>query len=196
MTYHATKSDAGIAQVAKLVGYNGRRITVVAAESVDIRTDNHWSGGSRTYYTFVDLMKRKVLESPSQHPYFDPCVTRPLALRPGLVCVAHIIFRGKDLGIRVYAHPDELSGVLPPKAEITDNEGIVLDFTAGLKNTYAGRTNLRFVRANEENGITEEEWMAAKENLIERGFLTKAGAITANGRNALEGRKRTWRKPC
>jgi len=72
-----------------------------------------------------------------------------------------------------------------PKEELTREEKIVLATTRAYKNTYGGESNIRFREAHHETGISAENWEAAKKHLISRKLLTKAGAITNEGRNAI-----------
>lgn len=187
MVVHATRKDRGVAAVADAVGYRGRKLQVVPAESVDVTQDAYWSGGTKSTYTWVRTSDLATLRTPSQHPAFDAPVKngQAMPIRPGLVCVEHVIFCGKDLGLRIYAHPDEVAKMLPTPAELPEDEVTVLKFTSGLKNSYGGKTNIRLRRAREVTGITADRWNAASEALKGRGLLTKAGAITPAGRNAL-----------
>lgn len=50
---------------------------------------------------------------------------------------------------------------------------------------YLQPKDYRFQTAQEYTKITREDWDAAKANLISRGMLNKAGAITVDGRNAV-----------
>ncbi len=59
----------------------------------------------------------------------------------------------------------------------------VLIATASLKNTYGGETGIR----QKHSGLSLEEWEATKAEAITKGFLRRNGAITREGRNAIEG---------
>jgi hypothetical protein len=110
------KSDP---EVTRLVtqcypGYRGRRKVKVEAKTT-YRVHDYWDGGSRTYATFVNLStyRRVDLETlPYEHqlrgnPFNLPIGT--LTMEPGTAVVENVIFRGKDLGIRIYVHPDDLN---------------------------------------------------------------------------------------
>jgi hypothetical protein len=116
---------------------------------------------------------------------FDPQIkgANAVPLVPGLVCVRHDIFCGKDSGCTVMMHPENAPKYLPQQVDLTDDEKICLEYTAHLKNSYGGETNIRFNRASREKGITVERWNNAKISLTEKGLLNKAGAVTQEGRN-------------
>lgn len=63
---------------------------------------------------------------------------------------------------------------------------MVLAATRGLKSSYAGIKNYRFHAARESTGITEPEWNQAKDACMAKGLLNRAGAISDDGRNAIE----------
>lgn len=69
----------------------------------------------------------------------------------------------------------------------TEDERTVLLYTRRYKGSYGRNRDIRFSYANRETGITRERWEAAKASCIERKLLTKAGAITPAGRNAIAG---------
>jgi hypothetical protein len=84
--------------------------------------------------------------------------------------------------------------LLPPKTEITDDEAAVLITTSGLKNTYAGQTDIRFkAAARSELKVTRERWDAATAALKQRGLLNAAGSITVSGRNAIANHPLRWK---
>ena len=122
-------------------------------------------------------------------PHFDPPQfggprETPVAeLRPDLAIVEHSIFCGKDMGLTFYIHPSDAPQLLPDTPDATENERIVLEFTSGLKNTYGGRTNIRFTEAGRKYGISAEDWETAVQSCISKGWLRKNRAITPDGRN-------------
>ncbi|MFH1918709.1 MAG: hypothetical protein ABIP48_02310 [Planctomycetota bacterium] len=166
--------------------YRGRQYRVTAAESVMLDA-NYWSGGTKYTYRGVDLLTGKVLP-PDCDEYGNPFV-RPevptVAIEPGRAIVCHKVFCGKDLGLTIYVHPDNLAKLLPKPAELTGHEQTVLSHTASLKSSYGGISNYRFHEAHQRTGITLAEWDTAKQSLIAKGLLDKRGAITTKGRNAL-----------
>lgn len=54
-----------------------------------------------------------------------------------------------------------------------------------IKASYNGFGDYRFREARRARGITREHWDEAKACLIAKKLLTKAGAITPEGRNAV-----------
>lgn len=56
---------------------------------------------------------------------------------------------------------------------LSRNEKIVLLYTYRYKNTYNGRKNIRFVEANTDTGITQEQWIVAQNRLVSKGLLIR-----------------------
>ena len=128
----ASRSDPTIKAIisAAFPEYRGRKIYLVPCTApLDVRS--WWDGGTRSYFTFVNLstmrQSRLALSSPespevapptlpvpAQHPVFDKQIpgAGSVELRPGFVCVEHVIFCGHDLGLRIHAHPDNLAKLL------------------------------------------------------------------------------------
>jgi len=185
-TDQATRHAIGLMRAA-FPSYRGRRYRVrVTDHPLDIRT--YWDGGSRDYFAFVDLESRSVSAQVPPQSAFD----RPIAgadavtLPTNVACVEHTISCGKDLGLTLIVHPRNAAPLLPAPVTTSDHEQIVLTYTAQYKNTYSGRTNLRYSEAHESTKITPEQWNTAKATCIKRGLLNKAGSITPTGRNAVK----------
>lgn len=184
--HHIDRPDETIKKIvnASYPSYRGRKFKL----STDIPTklNSYWGGGSKDDYVFYELSTGKVYQVEDNHPFFTPNKARDLdSLPKGIVIVKHSIFCGKDSGITIFANQEDLVPLLPEKPNITEDERVVLTYTKSLKSSYAGIKNYRFYEANREVGIAEENWNKAKENLISKKLLNKAGAITAVGRNAL-----------
>jgi hypothetical protein len=187
-TYHIGP-DKTIQKIVRATfpSYHGRKFKI----STDIPSQlrSYWDGGSRDHYSFYQLSTGKCVDLPSNHPMFEPNNPSELKeLPPGMVIVKHSYFCGKDMGITIYANGCDITPLLPPKVELTDHERIVLRFTRGYKPSYAGIKNYRFHKASRETKITQDEWETAKSSLIMKKLLNKRGAITIDGRNALEQR--------
>jgi len=185
-THHIDKPDEMIRKIvsAAFPSYTGRKFKL--STDVPKNLTSYWSGGSRDYYCFYELSTGKVLDVESNHPFFEANRPRHLEqLPPGVVLVKHSISMGKDMGITIYANTGDLAPMLPEKAEITEDERVVLSYTRSYKSSYAGIKNYRFHEAEQHTGITLERWEKAKTSLITRKLLNKAGAITPAGRNAL-----------
>ena len=184
-----TGKEPLIVDLAALVGYRGRKFTLVMADWVE-PDSNYWSGGSKSDYTVVRLSDMEVVELPD-----DPTGgARPgrLQLPPGFVVIEHVRFQGKDLGLRIFVNPLGLDPrLLPAGSEaLDDDEVVVLQATRSYKSSYAGQSNYRYHEARRQVGITLDRWNAAVDRLKARKLLNKAGAITVDGRNAVADTKR------
>jgi len=163
-------------------GYKGSKFSYHICNS-PVTVRSYWDGGSRTYFNFVNFNSSeelKVLEEKKEG--FHTC--KKVELIPGWACVKHSIFCGKDTGLTVLFHPSD-KNMLPEKANLTDNEKTVLIATNSYKNSYGGRSNIRFHEAHRSTGITQSEWDETKEALIKRGLLLKNGGIKSEGRHAI-----------
>ena len=169
--------------------YTGRKFRVQVVDH-PINVKSYWDGGSRSFYRFIKLADvSSVFEVPAQS-MFDRQIegAEAVSLVPGLACVRHSYFCGKDMGIEIMVHPDNAPRLLPEPVELTEDEKIVLKYTKGYKACYAGRSNNRLYEAQHYTNITEERWEVAKASCIQKGLLNKAGAITNAGRNAVPNR--------
>jgi hypothetical protein len=162
-------------------GYSGKMFRARVCESVTIPADaGLWSSGSRDTYQAIELATGRAVEASDNMsaPWSSERKERTIALRSGYAVVEAITFQGKDLGLVFYVHPDDANKLLPASDdEVTPTERKVLAIIGGLKSSYRKEY---FDRA----GIKEPELEAIKSNLINRGYLTKVGAITPKGRNA------------
>lgn len=169
----------------KCFGYRGRRFRISTSIPSEIRS--YWDGGSKSSYAFYNLSSKEVKSVPTNHPMFDKGVPSKVGVLPeGFALVEHNIFCGKDMGITIYVNEENMTKMVEQEqVELGRNEKIVLAATRSLKSSYGGVKNLRYVEAHRITGITTEEWEKAKASLIKLKLLNKAGAITANGRNAI-----------
>ena len=167
---------------ATFPNYTGTKVEVRPAHEAPQELRSYWDGGSRNSYAFYNLDTRQTLSVHSNHPSFEPTHPSQLAELPAhVVLVEHIIFCGKDLGLRLYGH---LAHLLPaPSAEVSQEEKIVLTATRSLKNSYGGKTGIRKHEAMRETGITAEAYDTAYQSCIAAGYLNTAGAITVKGKN-------------
>lgn len=150
--------------------------------------NDYWSEGSRSYWAAYSLERHKGIELPSINPLrqLEPQID-PVNLGPDVLMV-ELKVRGVFKVPVIHAHPNAIDPrLLPVRTEITWAEKVVLLTTRSRKSSYAGIKDFRFSEAKRETGITWEEWEAAKSALIERKLLSAIGAITASGRNAVEG---------
>ena len=108
------KSDPKIAWLVKLCypGYRGRRTVKVEGRSSYFIHD-YWDSGSRSYASFVHMPTRRRVSLDSlkyEHQTNGNCFSLPIGkieLESGIAIVENVIFCGKDLGIRIYMHPDD-----------------------------------------------------------------------------------------
>jgi hypothetical protein len=179
---HIDKNPQLEALARRAFGYTGRKFEILPAESVECAS--HWDGGSRTFYAVVSASGVQTL---GESGGFFTAPAQAVTLTPENMVLAHCIFSGKDYGIRVYLHPSRIPQFLPAASvEYTRAEKIVLVSTRSVKSSYAGISNYRFIEARRQTGITSAEYESAKADLIGRGLLNKAGALTTAGKNAAD----------
>lgn len=184
-TYHVDKPDDTMQQILKSTfpSYHGKKFKL--SSCVPSRLDSYWDGGSKDSFCFYHLDQQKAFDIHSNHPAFEPTKPRDLEKLPDrVVLVKHTIFCGKDLGITFYANQNDLVKMLPKKSDVSENEKIVLKYTAHLKNSYGGETNIRFKEASRDTGISQQDWFDCQKSLIDKKLLRKNGSITPNGRNS------------
>ena len=185
MKYYIDKPDTSIKKIVTIAypNYNGKKIAI--SDFIPSNLNSYWDGGSRDYFVFYHLDENKAIPVHSNHPYFEATQPRLLGQLPDRVLlVQHTIFCGKDLGITIYANKTDLQPMLPNNVSVSSNESIVLEYTASLKSSYAGIKNYRYHKAHRQTKINLEQWESAKNQLIIKKLLNKAGAITPAGRNA------------
>jgi hypothetical protein len=167
--------------------YNGKKFSVSVFPEGGMEINSYWGGGSRDYYCLVNLSTRpyRTMPLPSNSAFErgKNTVNEITSLPDYVVLVRHCIFQGKDLGIRIFCSQLHFSQFLPPSVELSREEKIVLVATRTLKNSYGGRTEIRFKEANYETKIERLAWNEARKSLIEKGCLRKNGSITNEGRN-------------
>ncbi len=164
-------------------GYNGRTFKARTAESVTI-TGNYWDGGSRSYWALVRLDTGAGTIAPTDHPAFDARsiegTTYPIP--PGFCVVEHVIFCGKDLGLRFYVRPSDIAPLLPePVTDLADSDLEILGYFSQWRSCPERKEALQ--RA----GLTDD----VRDRLASAGYLkvarNGATAITIKGRNASSG---------
>ncbi len=165
--------------------YSGRKFEVRVFQGPQ-RLDSCWSGGSRDYWALINLATGKMGFVPENGTPFTDQIGELQSLPLNCVLGCHTIFCGKDLGITLYVHPDNIKCYqIEALDTLTREEKIVLVATRCLKSSYAGISNYRFHEAHEDTGIILEDWNIAKASCQAKGLLNKAGAITESGRNAV-----------
>jgi hypothetical protein len=173
--------------IAAFPNYKGKTFAVEVTEKVEL-CDDSWEGGSKTTYMGVNMVTYQAAPQPKEYgnPFTNPQGGVPtVSLLPNMAIVAHSIFCGKDMGLKAYIHPDNMTKLLPQTPELSEDEKVVLQSTRANKASYGGVKNFRFSEANRICGITLDRWNTSKETLIQKGMLNKIGAITIQGRNAI-----------
>jgi hypothetical protein len=161
--------------------YTGNKFHAHAANSVTIPSDaGLWSGGSRTFYSAVELSSGRSMPIPDQHlAPWDDRQSKDVLLKPNFAIVKHVTFQGKDLGLTFYVHPSDIAALIPDNSkadDLSDIERYVLVVCRGIKSSYRADYYQR-------KGIISGELEAIKAKLIRLGYLNKAGAITVSGKN-------------
>lgn len=163
--------------------FSGRDVRAHITDSVYFH-GTQWDEGSKNDYILLrleDFATIHIEEAPflQQSELHSKAHTIP----PGYVCVEY--HRGRVNYVTIHTNAANVTPMLPAPVTLTDDEKIVLAATRSYKSSYAGISNYRFSEANRTSGITIERWNTAKESLINKKFLNKAGAITTEGMNAL-----------
>jgi hypothetical protein len=175
-------------------GYNGNKFSVVICETVTIPADaGNWGGGSRETWSAVRIADGATVpvSDNMSAPWDSSRRDKVVTLTPDIAVIEHSIFLGKDVGLRIYICPAAAAPMLPaPVAELPPVEMLVLEYTSSRKSSYNGQDRCAMALNDQrwnKNPITftRADWNVAKENLIGRGLLNKAGAITTRGRNAV-----------
>lgn len=173
-------------------GYTGKKFEAVVTQSVTIPfSAGNWSGGSRDTYRLVNIETGESMAASDDMsaPWDRQRKDRTVELRPGFAVIRHTIFCGKDLGLTFFVHPDNAAKLLPAPMELTMLEKAILIATRQFKSSYMGRDRYDMMRDDCRYPAgpfpTRAEWDSAKADLITKGMLNKAGAITVKGRNAI-----------
>lgn len=173
-------SDAPEIRALCLAGfpdYKGRKF------SADVFTPrtliSMWCEGSRDYFALVDMVTFKAVELPQG-------IGELSKLPTGTALIQNTIYRSRDLGCCAFVPAENMAPLLTTgEAPLPIDQRIVLCATRSYKSSYAGRKDNRFYEANNYTGINATAYATAKAALIVSGHLTKAGAITDKGRNAI-----------
>lgn len=188
-TLAVSPTDSTIRMISKAVGYTGRKINMKAKETVTI-SGTAWDGGSRDTYFVLRLSNGDTLPVPRMNPsaFGGPAEDPVINLQDDVCVVRHSIFCGKDMGLTIFVHPNNMAPLLPPKADLTIEERSVLLATKSYKSSYNGQTRREmhndWCRAPYVK-LSQEAWDTAKATLITKGLLDKRGAITVEGRNVV-----------
>lgn len=109
------KADSTMKAIVKACfpEYTGRKFAI-EAQVRPLNVKSYWDGGSRSYYCFYNLTTGAKGEMPAQS-MFDKQITGAdsVTLPENVICVQHVIFCGKDLGIRIHVNPANMGKFLP-----------------------------------------------------------------------------------
>ena len=166
--------------------YRGRTYAVEAAESVQL-TDNYWSGGTKYTYHGVDIATGQVFNPECQeygNPFIHPDVPT-VVLEPGKAVVCHRVFCGKDMGIKILVHPDNLRKLLSDdRPQLSEGESRALAVVRSIKGSHHRRDE--WDRRSLPGSYGAENSLIR--SLADKGLVTvnRAGAVavTLAGRNA------------
>ena len=180
--YDIDPRDHAVASIirAALPGYTGKRSATIRPDTSVELLGLYWDSGSRsTYYAVALESPPRAMALPHTNPpqFGGPSKTPVVALDPTFVIVRTSIFRGKEMGLDIYVHPDALAPLLPPptpQEEVTSAEKAVLTVSTHLKSS---------ARRSEAN-LAAADYDAAIAALQSRGWLTKTRSVTPAGRNA------------
>lgn len=195
MAYHIERSEVENIIAATFGGYAGKKVAIVACETMTL-TGLNWDGGSRSEYAACSLVTNEgvvmsALNRPA--PWENKAEGMKLVLADGFCVVKHRIARGKDLGLTIYVHPDNMpKGLENSGGDLTDIEKLILVYTK----TRKGRDRYTMAVEDIEFGVcaskwnsktppTRGAWDSGVEKLQEKKLLNKAKAITTTGKNAV-----------
>ena len=174
MVTYADRKDPTIARLiqATFPSYRGAKVQVTTGETYT--PENYWSGGSKTYAVALSLETSAVsqLNRATENPMNNAAhVTVPIP--QGVAIVEHVIFDGKDSGIRIIVHPENLAPFLPAPNALTERQLSILATVRSYISSYRKEVFAL-------NRVTQAE----KDELQRLGYLTKQGGLTLDGKNA------------
>lgn len=167
--------------------YPGKKFTVEVCEKVYIPADaGTWDSGSRTKFFAVKMAtgERVPLTESYTAPWSATRSDRDVTITPGYAVVKHHQY-GSHESLAIYCHAADAAPLLPAPIHLTDDERAVLSATANYKSSYMGRDRYTMSKLDDKHRLTRVEWNMIRDRLASRKLLTKAGAITVDGRNAL-----------
>lgn len=184
-TVHLRRSDPTVDRIVRATwpSYTGQHISAHLTDTVRFY-GTQWDEGRKRDYALLRLADMKRVEV-EEAPFLSRSELheRDHKIPDGFVVV--VFNDGPRQSVEIITPPGNVSHLLPAPTELTADERTVLIATRSLKSSYGGVPNYRYHEARRARGITLDRWIAAKASLIEKRLLTKAGAITPEGRNAV-----------
>jgi len=164
--------------------YRGPKASVrIQATAEYSAADLSWQDGSKTEVKALRNINGELIVADLNTISMTNTASFYGVIPPDFMLVEHVIFCGKDLGIRCVVSPDSvfLPKLLPAPVELTDDDVFVLSVHAQLKSGYRKEAVDRRMNGAAYYNTTCE--------LVKRGMLSinKLGAsqITIDGKNAL-----------
>lgn len=184
-TIHLSRSDKTVDAIIKATfpEYTGRKVEAIIRDSVEFH-GTQWDEGNRRSYRVLRISDMQCVDVPTA-PFMRESTlhAQQHVVAPGFVVVVHC--QGRYEHIEIIGPAANVTPMLPAPVALSDNEKIVLAATCQWKSTYEGVSNYRLYSARRYVRITDGEWSAARASLVAKKFLTKAGAITIDGKNAI-----------
>ena len=162
--------------------WNKREASIQPVEQVTI-SHMYWDSGYCQYYGVVDLatMTGQILplDNPLRH-----ITNHTQDMQPGKVVLMRT-YSGMREYMTIYCHPSNMPvNIAGPTEQLTQEELAVLYYTRSRKPCYAGISNYRYYAYCSDGGkMSDQQWANAKEALIGKKLLTKAGALSTLGKN-------------
>lgn len=155
------------------------RVTPTLVHTINAQ-DGAWSGGSRTLHTAARLQDWATvpISDTFSAPWNPNRTFQTIELKSGFCILQHGHFLGKDAGVHIFCHPDNVAPLLPPPGPALDSLDLAVLHV--IKTTTSSYRKDEY----ERRGLTLPEVQAAKERLTTNGYLAKNGGITPKGRNA------------
>jgi hypothetical protein len=110
-TMKITKREAAPFMDAAGIEYNGRKFTVEFTRTVTF-WDTNWGGGTRNEYHLLNMDTSCGKRVCVPAPWINPVEGQTIELPSNGLVLVHKIFCGHDLGITIFAHPDNVPKLL------------------------------------------------------------------------------------
>lgn len=160
--------------------WKGQKVQVEATDSLLVHGLN-WSGGSRNQYRACTLDGKATGSADiGNHaaPWRNPVEGKTTPIPSGHCVIQHIMFCGKDLGIRIYVNPVDMPRYLKSGSEeLTEQEKVVLACIRSYISSYRREEARR-------HGVSAQQYETLVEGLKAKGLLTKVGGLSLAGKNA------------